>query len=160
MITNERGLTLIEVLATIVLTFIIGSLVFSVTHTTIENYQQSELRSKAQTDSNRLIHRLTSIHQTAYSYTIEQETDSVIHIERDNGETYTFDGSPLQYELAIEGSTIEHGVPVTIPLSETLSINFSVQVTQTDNPRFRPLTISTRISRITPAGSGGEFDDS
>ncbi|MDQ0351992.1 Tfp pilus assembly protein PilE [Alkalibacillus filiformis] len=153
---NSKGLTLIELLGAIVLTFIVGSLVFSVLHQSIENYQQSELRSKAQTDTNRLIYNLTNIHQTSQTYTIEQPTQSsfIVTIERDDITTYEFNGQPFDYELVIDGSPVSIDEPLTFNLQEKPSYSLSVIVTHTDNPRFNPLEITTNITRTTPAGSG------
>ncbi|MDV2581855.1 PilW family protein [Alkalibacillus haloalkaliphilus] len=153
---NSKGITLIELLGAIVLTFIVGSLVFSILIQSIENYQQSELRSKAQTDANRLIYNLTNIHQSSQAYTIEQSTESslIVTIERDETTTYEFNGHPFKYELTIDGSNVSISEPIALNFQEKPSYSLSVTVTQPENTRFNPLEITTNISRVTPAGSG------
>ncbi|MGM8216318.1 PulJ/GspJ family protein [Bacillaceae bacterium W0354] len=157
---NERGITLVEVLAALILVFVIGSLAFSVTTTTYENYNQSELRTSAHRQVNLFFSHLTNIHQRAQSYTIKKINESTIEVDITYSDgrhrVYTFDGKPFLYKLQVE----QNGVMVDVDnewyvdLTTTRSLTINLKVSQPSNNRFRPIEIKTNLYRITPAKSG------
>ena len=160
---NERGITLIELLAALALVFVIGSLVFSVFMSTQENYKQSELKSSAHRQVNILLTQLTNIHQNSLYYTIRPLDESTIEINfsSPSGKTrsYVFDGKPFYFNLYIEKNdemvriTDEHIVDLTTRL------NISLKITVSHNsPRFKPIEITTNLSRLAPARSRWDYE--
>ncbi|WP_411954905.1 type II secretion system protein J [Alkalibacillus sp. S2W] len=149
---NRRGFTLIEVLAVIVLTFIVGSLVFSILSQSLNNYEQSELRSKAQTDVNRLLFQITTVHQSGSTYTINQTNNSQISLNPTNDEvsSVSFNGEPFQYEITIDSIPLNDSK--TIDPTEETSFDITVVVRQQGNDRFNPLEVNSSISRIQAGG--------
>ncbi|TFB13900.1 hypothetical protein E3U55_15160 [Filobacillus milosensis] len=160
MIKNERGLTLVEVLTTLILTFIIGTLVFSVAISAINNYQHSEIQSQAQSEVNRFILNLTEIHQSHSTYTITRIDASSYQVTMD-GNTYTFDSALDNVELYINHKIWQNGSLLTDHLLEVghskeidhrEKQDLFIKVTDS-NPRFKTIEISTSISRL--SGTGG-----
>ncbi|PKR76938.1 hypothetical protein CEY16_14120 [Halalkalibacillus sediminis] len=156
---RQNGITLVEVLATLVIMFIVGSLVFSVTTTAIENYKQSELRTTSQQQTNQLIVRLTNIHQTSNQYQVTRINDSnyIFEVTKNDGTTgqYTFDGKPFVYNLTIDSVNLNVGDTFSIDLTEPDNRRIDVEL-EYDHPtesRFPDDEFRTSISRLTPAGS-------
>lgn len=155
--TEERGITLVELLATLVLTFIVGSVVFSVTMSAINNYQQSEVQSQVQSDLNRFVAHLTDIHQTHKQYTITRVDSSTYTIQLPDDQQYTFNGHAENYDLYIGKSIRNSGVlqsDTRIDVGDTVEVNnierlkLFIEVTNPSNNRFKPINISTSISQI------------
>ncbi|MGP4071711.1 hypothetical protein ACTWQB_04060 [Piscibacillus sp. B03] len=155
--TEERGITLVELLATLVLTFIVGSVVFSVTMSAINNYQQSEVQSQVQSDLNRFVAHLTDIHQTHQQYSITREDASTYIIQLPDDQQYTFNGHAENYDLYIGKSIRNRGSLLSdtrINIGETVDVNniervkLFIEVTSPSNKRFKPMTVSTSISQI------------
>ncbi|MET3683127.1 type II secretory pathway pseudopilin PulG [Alkalibacillus flavidus] len=150
--TNQRGFTLIELLAVFVLTFVVGSLVFSILTQSLNNYEQSELRSQAQTDVNRLIFQIRNVHQSGSPYTIDQLNPSTIAItpEDDSVSPVQFNGEPFQYDMAVNGSNINGSK--TMNPQDVSAYSITVTVRQPSNDRFNPIELESSISRLQPSG--------
>ncbi|SEQ49469.1 PulJ/GspJ family protein [Piscibacillus halophilus] len=154
---NNRGMTLIELLATLSLTFMVGSVIFSVTMSTIHHYQQSEIQSQVNSDLNRFISNLTDIHQTYKKYTITRIDSSTYVVELPEEKNYTFKGSVEKYDLYIGKRIIEDGEVISntkltdgdsFEVSNIENLDLLIEVTDITNRRFKPVTISTSISQI------------
>ncbi|GEL78141.1 PulJ/GspJ family protein [Tenuibacillus multivorans] len=161
---HEQGLTLIEVLATFVLTFVIGTLVFSVATTAINHYKHSEIQSQTQSEVNQLILNLTDIHQNYTHYTISRINSSTYVVETPDT-SYTFHGEASTYDIYIAKNLWSGGdlLPDSILLpGESISINggqtyeMFISVTKPEVNRFKPVEVSTSISRISTSESSDE----
>jgi prepilin-type N-terminal cleavage/methylation domain-containing protein len=71
LIHNQRGLTLVEVLATLTILSIIGAVVWSVFFQGINYTKKAVSQNSIQQEANILTMRLTRIHQTSESYELE-----------------------------------------------------------------------------------------
>ncbi|MGF3105019.1 type II secretion system protein [Rossellomorea sp. DUT-2] len=71
MLHNERGLTLVEVLATLTILSIIGAVVWNVFFQGIHYTKKAVSQNSIQQEANIITMRLTRIHQSSESYELE-----------------------------------------------------------------------------------------
>ncbi|MFD2639233.1 type II secretion system protein [Piscibacillus salipiscarius] len=148
---DERGITLVELLATLTLMFIVGSVVFSVTLSTINHYQQSEIESQVQSDLNRFIAHLTDIHQTHKQYDLTRIDSSTYVVRMSEDQSYTFDGHGGIYDIAAgagERSLTNLAAGDTISVDHVDDLRLLIEVTDPSNKRFKPVTLTTTITQI------------
>lgn len=94
---NERGITLIEGLATLVILSIIGVLIWNVFFQGYKYSQKAVSKNTMQQEANIIITTLTRIHQTSQEYTITN-ADGVIVITATNpDQTIQFKDSRMNY---------------------------------------------------------------
>ncbi|RPF50565.1 PulJ/GspJ family protein [Aquisalibacillus elongatus] len=159
---NENAITLIEVLATIVLTFVIGTLVFSVTTSAINHYKETETTSQVQSEINRFLLQLTDTHKDSREYTIFRGSASSYDLIIDDESHYTFNGIAENYDLYI-GETIRTAdqeliSDTKVEIGERALISnkkkYDVHIVVTDSEhRFGQIELSTTISRLTSESS-------
>lgn len=145
---NQKGITLVELLATMVLLFIVSTLVLSIATQAIENYRQTETRSFAQQEANLLINQLTSTHRTSSSYEVRR--DELFHytITADNEKTSKINTAPFQLDLTLGAEGITVGESILVNVSEHSSIPLQVTVVSQPDQRFRTFEIDTNLYRI------------
>jgi type II secretory pathway pseudopilin PulG len=77
MIKNEHGITLIEVLGSVVILSLIGSIIWNIFFQGYNFSQEAISKNSMQQEANFIINDLTKIHQTAKQYEITSSGDSI-----------------------------------------------------------------------------------
>ncbi|MCA1065252.1 type II secretion system protein [Rossellomorea sp. AcN35-11] len=98
MIQNERGLTLVEVLATLTILSIIGAVIWNVFFQGIHYTKKAVSQNSIQQEANILTMSLTRVHQTTESYQLKN-TDCTITVLY-SGKQDTFQHQDLCFSLA------------------------------------------------------------
>lgn len=149
MLKDNKGITLVEILATITLLSVIGILVWSVFIQGIKNTNEGAMKTRLTQEMNYVQATLRKIHQTADNYKITFPTNCSIHVEYNNegvSSTTLFEDNRICYEIFIEGEKKEDLLEIN-PKGGDHSI--SIDFVLSDKNNFRNnVTILTNLSRL------------
>ncbi|MGM0754149.1 MAG: type II secretion system protein [Bacillota bacterium] len=106
MIHNERGLTLVEVLATLTILSIIGAVVWNVFFQGIHYTKKAVSQNSIQQEANILTMKLTRIHQTVNEYELES-SDCEIEVIYEDKPKEKFRSDQMCFSLVVKNSTDE-----------------------------------------------------
>jgi len=141
MTRNQRGITLIELLAALGILSFVGIVIWSIFFQGLHFSQKESTKNIMQQDANIVIANLTKIHQTASQYEIKN-TDCKISIDytTDEGEHKT------QYfeEKGMCFSTDYTGV---VKPAEQNNINVTIEVFDKDEPKNK-VKVDTTLYRL------------
>lgn len=152
-LNNEKGLTLIEMLATITILFVLGGMVYAMLFQMFANFSSTENRSTARQEANLIIAQLTNIHQTSDEYTIEYESDNYF-ITKANGNSMRLGHKNYQYDLSVNGIGLEAIKDIPIYLQrehEDAVSNLQIPIILTLSNEHDSFTVTTTLSRMTTA---------
>lgn len=147
-IKNERGITLVEVLATMTIFMLFITLFYQVLIQVVERIDYQQTKEEARQKANYLMALLTDVHQTSITYTVSIDESGIIQIQ--NGlETYEVDTSPYTVDLFI--SQQEQPLMINTTLPENKIVDLEVTFTNTEEKRTDSFTFQSKISRLTEA---------
>lgn len=106
LIHNERGLTLVEVLATLTILSIIGAVVWNVFFQGIHYTKKAVSQNSIQQEANILTMKLTRIHQTVNEYELES-SDCEIEVIYEDKPKEKFRSDQMCFSLVVKNSTDE-----------------------------------------------------
>lgn len=118
---SQKGITLIELLITLAILLIIGVLVWGVFFQGAEYSNKSILKNQMQQEANIIISKLTNIHQTSKSYTLDYSDCKIIVAYEKEGESInhneTFENNKLCFHIdrSLEDKSEEE---VTFPIKQ------------------------------------------
>ncbi|MBR7554439.1 PilW family protein [Allobacillus sp. GCM10007491] len=147
---NQKGITLVELLAGLVLFFLVSTLIFSIATQAIENYRQTETRSIAQQEANLFINHLISVHRTADFYTLTRNDDSSYLVTRNGEDSFTISTTPYRIDVSLNHTALQQGESIQINLSTQQSVPLQVTVVPLNDQRFKTFSIDTQLYRISP----------
>lgn len=151
---GEKGITLIEMMATMVILFVIGGMFYAVLTQTFTNFHTSEEKITVRQEANLIIAQLTNIHQKSEGYTIEMSTDdSFFTTETDSGAIIQLGHKDYTYKLVVDGDTLEdiHPIDIDLKLEDNKTQEIELTLTNKKSNRNDEFTIITTISRMTAA---------
>lgn len=142
---NERGLTLVEVLATITILSIVGIIIWQVFFQGINYSQKTITKNLMMQEANIITTSLLKVHQTVNSYEISnvREDSPCGIIVKYNGESQTFDPEQICVSYTttlpvpptgghiVGGSGTMPDVPLTLILSDRNNTNNYIEVKTT-----------------------------
>ena len=145
MFKNEKGLTLLEVLVTLVIVSFIGIIIWSVFNSGIK-YSNNEIsKNQMQQEANIILTTLTKIHQKATSYSIVSDGSCSITVNaniNNKSEVYEFENKKLCINITHNNMTEEFD-PINKNNIVTLYITIS-EINNTENE----ITIDGVLSRL------------
>lgn len=148
---KENGMTLVEVLATITILFIIGGIAYAMLFQMFTNVSHSEQRISARQEANLILAHLTTVHQKSTSYTIERDGDDPEHfftVEDETGVLMKLGNRHYTYTLEMDSTILDEGnTPFTIDLRDSQNKELDVKLTLESN--FDSVVVQTTISRMT-----------
>ncbi|MFJ7730312.1 type II secretion system protein [Lysinibacillus sp. NPDC097231] len=138
---NERGLTLVEVLATVIIFSLVSILAWSIFFQGTEFSKKAVSKNQMQQEANVIIASLNSIHKrsTEYSATPNSCSFSVQYTVRGMTETDVFENSLMCIKLADNFTN-----PITPKTTDT-EINLLIE--EKGNPKNK-IQINTLLSRL------------
>lgn len=123
MIRCQRGISLVEVLVTLSILSLIGTIVWSVFFQGVNFSQRAVTKNTLQQEANFVITRLTKIHQTSIQYSISNNTPdcaiTVLFTKQDTSQqTEVFSQTGFCYSTDVSGTfdptTNDNNLKVTI----------------------------------------------
>ncbi|OLS41520.1 prepilin-type N-terminal cleavage/methylation domain-containing protein [Bacillus sp. MRMR6] len=146
MLRHERGLTLVEVLATLTLLSVISIIIWSIFFQGYSFSQKAISKNFIQQETNLLITNLTTTHQTAKQYEILNSTDeckiTVNIVNRDaTTKTDVYSHPNMCFKFEIQNS-------VTNPVNPNLN-NVRLKITTSDKSYpDNKITLNTFLYRV------------
>lgn len=139
MIRNERGLTLVELLATLTIIAFIGIIIWNVFLQGSKYAQNAGSKNSMIQEANFVIANLLKIHQTSDSYTINQNSSCSVTVTYTKGsvqQTQVFDDQKLCISISLNNlpGTINPNlidVPLTLTVSDKQNSNNTISVNST-----------------------------
>lgn len=159
-LNNNKGLTLIEMLATITILFIIGGMVYAMLFQMFSNFNNSENRITARQEANLIIAHLTTIHEKSKRYELEHDSDHYFITEaftETDSSTMKLGHEKYNYDLSVsylddDGTEVTKKLsdePIEIDLTKTKFKSIDVLLTlSSSNDEFE---VKTTLSRMTKA---------
>lgn len=150
---KQDGLTLVELLGTISVMFIVGSLIFTILINGINYSNTSQSNVSLQQEGNLIITKLTAYHESTRQYEIKVENPSTISLTPyDNNvppvkldaKKEIISDSRFEYTLCYKDGTCNGTMPV-LTTNKTLSITLTIKNKKEPPQTFK---ISTVLSRL------------
>lgn len=142
MVQNEKGITLIELLAALVLFGIFSTIIWAFFFQSTQANNIELTKNKLQQEANLIISTLQEVHKKSNLYTVILSEDSLV-VDSDTVGTYIFDKPDITYEMV---STPPINSRETIhPKRENFTM--TLIVTSKENANIQT-TIHTVFSRI------------
>jgi len=141
---NEVGVTLMEVLVTIIITSFVLILVFSIFFNGLKVSNKAESNSSLQQEANYIIFALKKVHESGIDYTITVEDSKKITINKGQYNEQVIEKMKFDYEIKINGS------PITFKSIKPKGDNkkISIELTIVDTKIDKEYAIKTTISRL------------
>ncbi|MFF2794323.1 type II secretion system protein [Lysinibacillus xylanilyticus] len=140
-IKNERGLTLVEVLATLIIFSLVFILVWSIFFQGTNYSKKAVSKNQMQQEANVIISSLNSIHKrsTEYSVTSNSCSLSIQYTAQNAAKTEVFENSQMCIKLANS---------FTNPVNpKTTNVEIKLIIEEKDHPNNK-VTINTLLSRL------------
>lgn len=125
---NEKGLSLIEVLVTLVILSIVGTIIWSVFNNGVRFSNEAISKNQMQQEANIVLTKLTKIHQTATEYTLMSNSNCTFTVKAiidNNNEDYQFENSKLCLQVTHNGTSDsidpvgkDHILPLIVTISD------------------------------------------
>lgn len=142
-VKNERGLTVIEVLATLTILSIIGVVIWNAFFQGYNYSQTAVSKNSMQQEANLIITSLTRIHQTSTEYTISNP-NKTIEVNSSNGHTIKFENSQMEYTIDLKGhlTTVK---PTTVEADKRIDITITIN---DKNDASNQVVVEATLSRL------------
>ena len=146
MYLNEKGITLVELLAALALVSIVAVLAMTTFNIGVKYNVTETTKTKMQQESNLIVSTLMNVHRTEKCYKIYNTSSIIIEIYNNDLCTGTdnrqikFDQSQFNYQ-----SILETGTPVNINPEDT---NYSITLTIQDIKSSHENVYETQIYRL------------
>jgi type II secretory pathway pseudopilin PulG len=143
-IKNERGLTLVEVLATVIIFTLVFILVWSIFFQGTNYSKKAVSKNQMQQEANVIISSLNSIHKrsTEYTFTSNNCKISIRYTAQNVAKTEVFENSQMCIELNNNSTS-----PV---IPKKADVDIELVITEKDNPNNK-VRIYTLLSRLKEA---------
>lgn len=121
--SNQKGLTLVETLAVIIITFIVMLILFNIVASSLNNSKKMQEQANIQSEANYLLVVLREFHQRGQDYTISF-IDGELIIEEDSTSHYRTVFNRYYYEVNDKTELIEIS-----PKNEEKTFNITIKLT-------------------------------
>jgi type II secretory pathway pseudopilin PulG len=160
-VQNEKGITLVELLAAIAIVSVIAGMIVSIVISSMNNANSIEKSNDLRTQANSILFQLTNLHQNSREYTIKYEDSNKFSILSINSnginKSSVIDLNDYEYELYVNDEKLTASNDITINLRDSnyLTAKIKLKLVGTGKGRDDEVTIHSSISRMTPATGGG-----
>ncbi len=145
MYKNEKGLTLLEVLVTLVILSFIGVLIWSVFNSGIKFSNKEISKNQMQQEANIILTTLTKIHQTATSYSINSNASCSVTVNANfshSSEVYNFENQKLCINITHNNASDDFD-----PIYHNNLVTFYITISEKNN-RKNEISIEGVLSRL------------
>ncbi|EHL77930.1 PilW family protein [Bacillus smithii] len=140
---EQKGVTLIELLAAITLTTIVIAIAFSALFSAIKIYKDNQAQARLQQEADIILSHLNQISEKQNEITIRLSPDSRTLTIAANDDTYTYDQN--YYEISINSNQLQPGDSVTLKTNTPIPILLYVKDRNLSNQQVK---VSTTLERI------------
>lgn len=140
---EQKGVTLIELLAAITLTTIVIAIAFSALFSAIKIYKDNQAQARLQQEADIILSHLNQISEKQNEITIRLGPDSRTLTIAANDDTYTYDQN--YYEISINSNQLQPGDSVTLKTNTPIPILLYVKDRNLSNQQVK---VSTTLERI------------
>ncbi|MED1421472.1 PilW family protein [Bacillus smithii] len=140
---EQKGVTLIELLAAITLSTIVIAIAFSALFSAIKIYKDNQAQARLQQEADIILSHLNQISEKQNEITIRLSPDSRTLTIAANDDTYTYDQN--YYEISINSNQLQPGDSVTLKTNTPIPILLYVKDRNLSNQQVK---VSTTLERI------------
>lgn len=140
---EQKGVTLIELLAAITLTTIVIAIAFSALFSAIKIYKDNQAQARLQQEADIILSHLNQISEKQNEITIRLSPDSRTLTIAANDDTYIYDQN--YYEISINSNQLQPGDSVTLKTNTPIPILLYVKDRNLSNQQVK---VSTTLERI------------
>ncbi|MED1489807.1 PilW family protein [Bacillus smithii] len=140
---EQKGVTLIELLAAITLSTIVIAIAFSALFSAIKIYKDNQAQARLQQEADIILSHLNQISEKQNEITIRLGPDSRTLTIAANDDTYTYDQN--YYEISINSNQLQPGDSVTLKTNTPIPILLYVKDRNLSNQQVK---VSTTLERI------------
>jgi prepilin-type N-terminal cleavage/methylation domain-containing protein len=140
---EQKGVTLIELLAAITLTTIVIAIAFSALFSAIKIYKDNQAQARLQQEADIILSHLNQMNEKQNEITIRLSPDSRTLTIAANDDTYTYDQN--YYEISINSNQLQPGDSVTLKTNTPIPILLYVKDRNLSNQQVK---VSTTLERI------------
>jgi prepilin-type N-terminal cleavage/methylation domain-containing protein len=142
---NERGLTLIEVLAAVTVLSIIGVIVWNAFFQGYEYSQTAVSKNTMNQEANLIITNLTRIHQTSESYTLSNIDNTIVLTvtKPEPSKTIKFEHSQMEFVIDLKG----HSMTIDPTKTEDKKIDLTITI-KDKNDSSNQVEVDTILYRL------------
>lgn len=142
---EQKGVTLIELLAAITLTTIVIAIAFSALFSAIKIYKDNQAQARLQQEADIILSHLNQISEKQNEITIRLSPDSRTLTIAANDDTYTYTYDQNYYEISINSNQLQPGDSVTLKTNTPIPILLYVKDRNLSNQQVK---VSTTLERI------------
>lgn len=144
---EQKGVTLIELLAAITLTTIVIAIAFSALFSAIKIYKDNQAQARLQQEADIILSHLNQISEKQNEITIRLSPDSrtLTIAANDDTYTYTYTYDQNYYEISINSNQLQPGDSVTLKTNTPIPILLYVKDRNLSNQQVK---VSTTLERI------------
>jgi prepilin-type N-terminal cleavage/methylation domain-containing protein len=140
---EQKGVTLIELLAAITLSTIVIAIAFSALFSAIKIYKDNQAQARLQQEADIILSHLNQMNEKQNEITIRLSPDSRTLTIAANDDTYTYDQN--YYEISINSNQLQPGDSVTLKTNTPIPILLYVKDRNLSNQQVK---VSTTLERI------------
>ncbi|MBE3569591.1 MAG: prepilin-type N-terminal cleavage/methylation domain-containing protein [Bacillales bacterium] len=140
---DQKGVTLIELLAAITLSSIVIAIAFAALFSAINIYKNNMAQARLQQEANIILSNLNQLSEKQDEMTISLSSDSQKLTIAANDHTYTYDQN--HYEITINSNELQPGGSITFQTAAPIPILLHVQDRNHSNQQVK---VETTLERI------------
>ncbi|MRG87489.1 prepilin-type N-terminal cleavage/methylation domain-containing protein [Salinibacillus xinjiangensis] len=155
---NEKGLTLVELLATIAILSIVSGIIMSIIISSMNNTNSIKTSNDMKNKANMIMLELTNFHQTSKTYTFHQTGQDSFTITDHEGNQSTIEMPNYQYTITVLEPNIDPNaagkVTVDLTQEEHTQIDIRLELTASGDGRNDEITVESTLARMTTFSVG------
>jgi prepilin-type N-terminal cleavage/methylation domain-containing protein len=140
---DQKGVTLIELLAAITLSSIVIAIAFTALFSAIKMYNNNLAQARLQQEANIILSNLNQLIEKKGEITISLSNDSQKLTIATNDSTYTYDQN--HYDITINSNKLQPGSSITLQTDTPIPILLYVQDRNLSNQQVKVTTTLERI---------------
>jgi len=132
---NQKGVTLVELLATLVIFGIFSTIIWAFLFQTVKTNEVEISKNQLQQEANIILNALDEVHRNSSEYTIDYNSDEII-IKPTNLSPIVFSNSQIDYSLIIQinHKELPNASKITVyPSSKQLNISLVLKSKKNEN---------------------------
>ncbi|WP_040227021.1 PilW family protein [Bhargavaea cecembensis] len=143
---NENGMTLVEVLATLVIGTMFMLLAMTIMGLNMKMNATQASTTRLQQEANLVVSQLTENHRRCNSpYNLQLSANQVVL--SCNGDSQTLGGGTYNHELSVGETAVNQTTPLQVDAKQQTDVHVTLTVIDPDHQN-KEMTVSTTLSRL------------